>query len=88
MDTVRGSVERVDDPDRVRVAARARLLGEDGVVRVVFVDGLDDLAFSGPIRLTHVIVVTFDLDRQLVQLDEVSHQRIAGATRGHHGHIQ
>jgi preprotein translocase subunit SecF len=85
---VRGAVERVDDPDGVRVAARAGFLGEDGVIRIMFVYGLDDFPFGGTIRLADVIVAALHLDLQAVELDEVSHQGVAGAPRGHHGHIQ
>jgi hypothetical protein len=85
---VGGAVERIDDPDRIRVAARARLLGEDGVVRVVLVDRLYDFPFRRPVRFADVIVAAFLLHGQAVELDEVPHQRVAGAPRGHHGHIQ
>ena len=42
-------VERVDDPDRVRITARAGLLGENRVLRVVFLNDVDNRALGGMI---------------------------------------
>jgi hypothetical protein len=56
MQVVCCAVERIDDPDGVGFAARAGFLGQDGVVRIMLVNGLDDRALGVQIGVTDVIV--------------------------------
>ena len=81
------AVQRVDDPDGVRFTNAAGFLAEDGVIRIVLVHDLDDDRLRLAISLGYEIVVSLDLDLELLEVDLISHQRVAGAARRHHRHV-
>ena len=56
MQEIGRAVQRIDDPDRLVRAARAALLGEKGVLRVVAADGGDDLVLGRVIDLGDEVV--------------------------------
>ena len=61
------AVERIDDPERVVVAAAAALLGEDGVLGVVLMNDFDDGPLGGAVDLTDVVVASFEVTLRALQ---------------------
>ena len=88
MQEVGGAVERIDDPDRVVLAAAAALLGEDRVLGIVLVDDVDDLALGGAIDLADVVVAALGGDLQALEPHQAAHDDLAGAARGAHGNVE
>jgi hypothetical protein len=58
------AVERVDDPHRVAVAARAALLGEERMAGVVALDDADDLGLRGLVDLGDEVIAALGRDLQ------------------------
>ena len=82
------AVQRINNPERVRLARCARFLSKDGVLRVVLVDDVDDRGFGFAIRIADVIVMPLHLDFEFVELFEISAQYGSGAARRHHRHVK
>jgi len=64
------AVEGVDNPEMIRFTLATRFLRLNGVVRVVFVNNLDDGGFGGEIRRANEIVMAFLFNSQLVAFVE------------------
>src|SRR5699024_11115117 len=56
------SVDRVDDPDRARIATRAGFLRANGVVGIGVMDGIDNGCFGAFVGLGDIIVFAFALN--------------------------
>jgi hypothetical protein len=82
MQEVGGAVERIDDPERVVLAARAAFLREDGVLGVVPADDVDDLPLGGPVDLADVVVAALRRDGERLEPIEAADDDFAGAARG------
>ena len=67
---------------------RAAFLGEDGVVGIVLVDDVDDLALGGAVDLADKVVAALGGDREALEPVEAADDDFAGAARGAHGDIE
>ena len=82
------SIQWIDDPHRVGFALGATFLGEDGMIRIMSLNGLDDGALGSKIGITDEIVRNFLLVLELIQVIDFSDERITGTACRHHRYIK
>ena len=82
------AIQRIDDPYRVAVTARATFLGKEGMARVVALDDADDLCFGGLVDLGDEVVAALGRDLQGFHAVQAADDDFAGAAGGAHGNVE
>jgi hypothetical protein len=85
---VGGTIERVDDPERIVRAARAAFLGEECMLRIVAADGGDDFLLGRVVHLGDEVVAPLGSNGQRLQAVQAADDDLAGTARGAHGDVE
>src|SRR5258708_40302868 len=88
MQKIGGASERNDDPHEFMLAAAARVLGQNRVLRVAAANRRDDVRFRRAVDIRDEIIAAFAVDLQGIEAREALYDQIAGAPRGAHGDIE
>jgi hypothetical protein len=88
MHEIRRAIERVDDPHELAVAARAGFLAENRVIRIVLVNGLDDVPLGRHVDFGDEIVLALCFHVQAMQPIHSTNDDLSGAACGANGDIQ
>ena len=88
MHEVRGAIERIDDPERIVLAARAAFLRENGMIGVRLVDDGDDVAFGGAVDFSDEVVAALRCDLQAVEARHAANDDLARAACRAYGDVE
>ena len=88
MHEVRRAIERIDDPERIVLAACAAFLGENGMIGIRLVDDGDDLPFGGVIDFSDEVIAALRGDLQAVEARHAANDDFARAACRTYGDVE
>ena len=88
MQEVGRAIQRIDDPQRLVLAAAAAFFGEKRMLRIEPADAADDLLLGRMVDLGDEVVAPLGGDGQRLQAVQAPYDELAGAACGPHGYIE